>query len=421
MEDESSASFPHIVAVSGNLGSGKTTLAGQLASLLGWKVEPRRGYNASYIEDQLRSPERWTFEAQLSFLTTKVGAIRSAVRANEPFLVDRSPYEDADVFARYWADRGVLDERGLATYNSFASLLLHQVPPPALILFCAATPATSAERLRTRPRPYQLLYPYDHIEKLYCLYEEWRTNFALSPIIVLDSERLDFRETSIVAQIADDIVIRLLATEPAEQLVLEMPGLPTPVPHSDLPARGSQHIRLRGAGRPLVYIAAAFSGREELLRGSEKDTSGQLWSMPDPHGVIKPGRYRRELLAIATAFDALGYDALLPHRDVNDWGRKVLTPQEATTACLNLVREADLFFGVLGSSYGSHAEAATAMALQIPSVIVSVGDDETFFGRGMRLSRRAISIKVESLAEIPKIVSRGDFLDHLVATIGRSW
>ena len=63
------------LAVSGNLGSGKTTLANGLARQFGVFCYPRTRYNESYILDLYQDPTRWTFEAQASFLLHKYNEI----------------------------------------------------------------------------------------------------------------------------------------------------------------------------------------------------------------------------------------------------------------------------------------------------------------------------------------------------------
>jgi deoxyadenosine/deoxycytidine kinase len=413
LSEQQAVAYQNMVAVAGNLGSGKTTLARQLADILSWQVEPRRRYDESYIQDQLSSPERWTFEAQLSFLTSKVASLQAAVRAGSQFLVDRSPYEDVEVFAQYWADRGEINARSFATYRSFADLMLRSIPPPGLIVYCEASPETCVRRLAERPRPYQSLYPPDHLRRLNDLYGQWIASYNLSPVLRVDGESLDFRDPDIAVQIAGEILSQLApARTSEEQLLLAMPELPSPPPASSLPSQALIGGRRRG-GRPLVYIAAAFTGRDRSHVRTNDAEVDLLWAADAAHGIIPRNAYRRNLLAVAEAFGEVGYEAILPHRDVNGWGRKVLTPQEAAATCLELVRSADLFCGILGTSFGSHAEAATAMALGVPTVIVAIENDETFFGRGMRLSRHAVSLKVAKLEDLPDVIRAGRFLDRL--------
>jgi deoxyadenosine/deoxycytidine kinase len=162
-----------IVAVSGNLASGKSTLAQALARHNGWCLFPRSGYDVSYIHDLFQEPRRWAFEAQMSFLEHKTRAVRDALQAPGTAVLDRSIEEDVNVFARYFHRRGWMSDRSYGLYQRYADLVVRPLRQPALVLYCSVPARVSTARLRGRPRSYQELYPADHIEQLHQLYETW--------------------------------------------------------------------------------------------------------------------------------------------------------------------------------------------------------------------------------------------------------
>jgi hypothetical protein len=165
---------------------------------------------------------------------------------------------------------------------------------------------------------------------------------------------------------------------------------------------------------PYVYIAAPFTAVAEKMSEEQKadPSKGSPWlfQIPRHHGVIPPGPYRNLLGDIAKVFKGLGFQALLPHRDVNRWGAKELSPSDIAHACVELVKGCDLFFGILGISHGAHLEAGIAIGLGKPSIVVSVGtEEESFVGQALMQSRYVVGIRVASFGGLRHFVQSDRF------------
>ena len=93
---------PIIVYLSGNNASGKTTLGRLLAHELNWLHLPIEKFDQSYLDDLFSFERRWSFEAQLHFLSHKIGTINSCLTEQRNAFIDRSPHEDSQVFAEHF-------------------------------------------------------------------------------------------------------------------------------------------------------------------------------------------------------------------------------------------------------------------------------------------------------------------------------
>src|SRR6266704_1185599 len=93
---------PKLVYVAGNNASGKTTLGLKLAEALNWVHLPEDKFDTTYLHDLFGRERRWSFEAQTHFLLFKVNLVHSAFERRQNAFIDRSPYEDAQIFAKYF-------------------------------------------------------------------------------------------------------------------------------------------------------------------------------------------------------------------------------------------------------------------------------------------------------------------------------
>ncbi|MFZ5824587.1 MAG: deoxynucleoside kinase [Bacillota bacterium] len=424
-----------IICVSGNLGSGKTTLARGLAAELGWQVYPKRGIDETYITDLFSNPTRWSFEAQMAFLTHKAQSILDAMSKGFDIVLDRSIYEDVEVFARLFYQTGKMDERAYGTYRRYADLLLERMPVPVAVLYCACEPNVCEERLTTRPRVCQTLYPPGHLERLDNLYKEWLGGFRLCPIYGLNTVLSDVRLPETVRDVISSLRQFLAGQGGLNAIQMNLfsdltvsnslgPAILKPLNDvapkathlSSGPKRGTT-----SPDRPQVYIAAPFTGVADPPEPLSGENGQQLLTLAPPeHGVIHRGRYRSILVSIASEFKRLGYNPLLPHRDINHWGHKRLTPDEVGRQCVQAVQESDLFFGVLGASYGAHVEAGMAVAMGKPCILVGLESEEmTFMSRALTESGLAVQMVVPDWGHIASGVRSAQFrnlLDRAVTT-----
>lgn len=201
-----------IVAVAGNLASGKSTLARALAEHHGWEHIPRNGYDTTYLHDLFSDPGRWSFEAQMSFLEHKAGAVRNAMAGADTVVLDRSLAEDVLVFAAYFHRRGWMTDRAHTLYLRYASPLLDELADPDVVVYCYSPAEECEARLLARPRPYQALFPSDHIRRLHDIYEAWWPAAPGRAKHRIDTTAIDPRRPQDAVQVAQCIGALLSAT-----------------------------------------------------------------------------------------------------------------------------------------------------------------------------------------------------------------
>ncbi len=104
------------IAIAGNIGSGKTTLAGLLAKHYGWTPNYEDIDDNPYLNDFYEDMQRWSFNLQIYFLNTRFRQILEIRKSNENIVQDRTIYEDAFIFAPNLHSMGLMSTRDFENY-----------------------------------------------------------------------------------------------------------------------------------------------------------------------------------------------------------------------------------------------------------------------------------------------------------------
>ncbi|MDR7543951.1 MAG: deoxynucleoside kinase [Armatimonadota bacterium] len=178
------------VAMSGNIGSGKSTLTTLLAQRLGWQPYYEVVDENPYLADFYADMARWSFPLQVFFLTRRFGHHQEILRAPHSVVQDRTIYEDAEVFARNLYLQGLMTERDYRCYHNLFHLMVEFLKPPDLIIYLRAPVELLMERIRARSRHYEREMPRAYLAQLAERYEEWVARFDLCPVLTVDAATL---------------------------------------------------------------------------------------------------------------------------------------------------------------------------------------------------------------------------------------
>lgn len=211
------SSGPRSIAVAGNIGAGKSTMVEFLSRTYG--IEPFYEPNEDnpYLPDFYDDMRRWAFHSQLYFLSNKFRLHQALDRAPGVVVLDRTIFEDAEIFARALFEMKMIDERDWATYEAFYRSILEAISPPDLLVYLRCSIRTLKKRIRLRGRAMEKDISPAYLKRLDRLYENWIENYALGDVLVIETDRLDY---------VNDLVHRLDVMERIEALLPASVGRP---------------------------------------------------------------------------------------------------------------------------------------------------------------------------------------------------
>jgi deoxyadenosine/deoxycytidine kinase len=182
------------LAVSGNIGSGKTTLTEKLAKHYGWKAEFEAVDDNPYLPDFYEDMKRWSFHLQVYFLNSRFNQIKKIQESTISTIQDRTIYEDAYIFAANLYKSNLLSERDYANYKSLFDSMIAHVKAPDLLIYLKADIPKLVGQIEKRGRSYETAMRIDYLKNLNSHYEEWIAGYKEGKLLIIDVNELDFVE-----------------------------------------------------------------------------------------------------------------------------------------------------------------------------------------------------------------------------------
>ena len=201
------------IAIAGNMGSGKSTLVEFLSRT--YDIAPFYEPNEQnpYLADFYGDMQRWAFQSQLYFLGNKFRLHQELDRQEGVVALDRTIFEDAEIFATALFQMRKISRRDWETYQGFYHAILDAIRPPDLMIYLRCSMRTLRQRIRLRGRAMERDVPLSYLKRLEGLYEQWIANYDMSDVLVLESDELDYIH-DLVHRL--DVMQRIEAVLPAE-------------------------------------------------------------------------------------------------------------------------------------------------------------------------------------------------------------
>jgi deoxyadenosine/deoxycytidine kinase len=182
----------YFITIAGNIGVGKSTLVQLLSERVGWQPVFEAVTENPYLADFYQDMCRWAFPSQIFFLARRLQQHHTLLQQPNSIIQDRSVYEDAEIFARNLYEQGDMSQRDWSCYLDLYQTLTTMLQPPDLVIYLKASVATLRRRISHRGRIYEQDIKEEYLSRVNTLYDEWATNFSHSPVLIIDTNNLNY-------------------------------------------------------------------------------------------------------------------------------------------------------------------------------------------------------------------------------------
>jgi deoxyadenosine/deoxycytidine kinase len=187
-----------LIAIIGNCGSGKTTLARLLCRQPGYyqllEQHAERPFQAAFMHDRSQA-----LPNQVDYLLLRASQERSIRQAAEVGVVDGGLDQDFFVFTRLFHAKGYLDETGFDLCQRLHHLLRQLLAPPDLVLRLNAPLVALKQRRAERSRPLDIVTDED-LPRIHDLLVNWlQTSPPSAPLIEVDASSSDLFASALPA------------------------------------------------------------------------------------------------------------------------------------------------------------------------------------------------------------------------------
>jgi len=177
------------IVVEGPIGVGKTSLARRLAEHAAAQAMLEKPQDNPFLARFYEDAARYALPTQLFFLFQRLDEVRELTQMDmfQSRTIADYLFDKDDLFARL-----NLSDDEYTLYQSIYRNLAPQAPAPDLVIYLQASVDTLVERVRRRGHRYERPIQDEYLAHLADSYYEFFHHYTAAPVLVVNSENLNF-------------------------------------------------------------------------------------------------------------------------------------------------------------------------------------------------------------------------------------
>lgn len=181
------------IAIEGNIGSGKTSLAKLIAQEYNAKLILEEFEDNSFLPKFYNDPDKYAFPLEMSFLADRFQQLKNEVTPQDLFK--------SFTVADYFIDKSIIFSRKtlkddeFLLYSKLFDIIISTLPKPDLIIYLYNTVDHVKRNIIKRGREYEQNIETSYLAKIQSGYFDYFKQMKKSTILIINTENLDFVNT----------------------------------------------------------------------------------------------------------------------------------------------------------------------------------------------------------------------------------
>jgi len=180
----------NFIAIEGNIGAGKTSLATLIANEFNAKLILEQFEDNSFLPKFYEEPDKYAFPLEMSFLASRFQQLKDQLGPQDLF----KSFTISDYYivkSLIFAEK-TLPEDEFKLYTRFFNIILNQLPRPDLFVYLYVKTAKLQRNIKMRGRSYEQNIKDDYLDKIQTGYFEFIKQQNKLPVLIIDTNKIDF-------------------------------------------------------------------------------------------------------------------------------------------------------------------------------------------------------------------------------------
>jgi deoxyadenosine/deoxycytidine kinase len=178
------------IAIEGNIGAGKTTLAKILSKRLKARLVLEEFADNPFLAKFYEEPDRYAFSVEMAFLADRYHQLSELPSSGDLFqsyvIADYAPFKSL-IFAQ-----NNLSEAEFRLYRQFWQMAFQNVPKPDLLIYLQRTNTSLLSNIHSRGRDFEQNLKEPYLMKLTERYSFYLNHFWEGRVLRIDADAKDF-------------------------------------------------------------------------------------------------------------------------------------------------------------------------------------------------------------------------------------
>ncbi len=182
--------YYNFIAIEGNIGAGKTTLATRISEEYNGKLILEQFEDNSFLPKFYEDPDKYAFPLEMSFLAARFQQLKDQLGTQD--LFKSFTISDYFIVKSLIFARKTLGEDEYSLYTRFFNIIYQQLPKPDLYVYLYLETPKLQQNIKLRGRDYEQNIEDEYLDNIQQGYFDFIRQQTDMRILVLDTNNLDF-------------------------------------------------------------------------------------------------------------------------------------------------------------------------------------------------------------------------------------